>query len=68
MKASTSSERLEGRKRKEESKTRNENNLLACGESNANSKNQTYVCERSPQTTVKLHCVHEETGLNFCVI
>lgn len=67
MKASTSSERLEGRKRKEESKTRNKNNLLACGESNANSKNQTCVCEHSPQTIVKLHCVHEETGLNVCV-
>ena len=36
MKVSTSSETLEGRKQKEESKTRAKNNLLACGESNAN--------------------------------
>ncbi|VCW99003.1 unnamed protein product [Gulo gulo] len=44
MKVSTSSERLEGRKHKEESKTRDKNNLLACGESNANRNSQTYVC------------------------
>lgn len=48
MKVSISSERLEGRKQKEESKKRDKNNLLACEESNANWNNQAYVCEYSP--------------------
>ena len=44
MKISTSSERLKAGSRKE-SKTRDKNNLLACGESNTNWKDQTSVCE-----------------------
>lgn len=68
MEMSISNERLEGRKQKEESKARDKNNLLACGEANANWKNQTYVCEYNPQIIIKSHFIDEETDLNFCAV